>query len=170
MAEPIEAWDLHPPSVAPAPHVSLRESLRARSACRMNIVGWLHREFGKPFHPFYLFPIVCGPMTIRRPDIAVARGPFKSRDWLLEHPMLTVDLLPPGATEAAMAHRLRDYATALTIRHCLIVDLDLPRALVYGRGAAVPVEIRGLESAVELSGLNLPPLPMAVIYEDLHVR
>ena len=159
---------LHPPSVAPAPRTSLRAFHRARSACRVNVAVWLHRECGKPFQPFCRFPIVCGPRNIRRPDIAVDGGPSDPSDWLLERPLLTVDVLPPGIAEAALAHRLRDYAAALTIRHCLMVELDCPRALVYGRGTAAPVEIRGLESAVAMPGLDLPPLPMAVVYDGLH--
>jgi hypothetical protein len=169
MKEAVALWDRHPPSVAPAPGTSLRAFRSKRSDCRMNVLLWLHRAFGKRHQPLFLFPIACGPATIRRPDVAVASGPFKPTDWLLEAPLLTVDIVPPGYDQAALAHRLRDYAGAKTIQYSLMLDLNRPSALAYGRHSDVPMEVQGPEGAVELPGLGLPPLPMAAIYDRLDV-
>ena len=83
--------------------------------------------------------------------------------------MLIVEVLSPGTRREDTGEKLANYLRTPGLRYVPYLWQDQPRARLWRPaedGAALPVQIYGLDALIELPGLELV-LPMTELYRDV---
>ena len=106
----------------------------------------------------------------RYPDALIDCGKRDRASVLAENPVAVFEVLSRSTAWVDHGMKLRDYDATTSVRHYVLVDQDMPRAMIYRRdesgrlSAAAMTIVEGLEAAVELADLGVV-LPLGVIYE-----
>ena len=122
---------------------------------------------GGPCRPYNSdFMVQLSPQDRFYPDASVACDEI--RDYT-DRPILVVEVLSEDTRRFDLRVKLPVYLRTPDLRHALYLSQDEPRAWLYRPGAPEgdePVELAGLEAAIELPDLGLR-LPLAELYEDV---
>lgn len=132
---------------------ALRQKLRG-SPCRANTAD-------------IAVPMMSG--NIRRPDALVDCGARLDTAFEATAPRLVVEVLSPSTRQTDLVRKLEEYKVLPSLAYILLVEPDLPRALLWWRATGDVWELAqfdGLEGIIDLSSIGAE-LAMAEIYEDV---
>ncbi|GLK82569.1 Uma2 family endonuclease [Ancylobacter defluvii] len=107
--------------------------------------------------------------NIRRPDVSVDCGEMPDTAHEATSPRLVVDVLSPSTRQTDLVRRLEDYKALPSLAYILLVEPDLPRALLWWRAPGSAWEIAqfdGLHGVIDL-GVIGTELAMSEVYEDV---
>lgn len=89
---------------------------------------------GGPCRPFTADTGVRIPSgNIRRPDLGFDCGQFVDTALAADSPTLVIDVLSPSLRTFDLVTALDEYKSIETLRHVLLVDLDLPQVIHWSR-------------------------------------
>lgn len=129
----------------------------------------LNRLRGGPCRPFTDDIAVVVPNgNVRRPDISVLCGPLDEQATTTE-PYLVVEVLSPSTRGFDLVRKLNEYQALEGLGAILMVDPDLPRAILWSRDAnrIWRSEVaEGLEAGLHLPVMNVQ-FPLAEVYDGL---
>ena len=116
--------------------------------------------------------IATSPSTRRMADLGVDCGKPDDNALTADTPALVIEVLSPSTGGFDVTVKLAEYQSLPSMDYILFVDTEMPTAHLYFRGAEGRWEdriIKGLDSAIELSKLNVI-LKLADIYDGLQFR
>ena len=108
--------------------------------------------------------------NVRRPDVTVDCGSADRKALASAAPTVFFEVLSKSTRAFDIAKKPEEYKRVPTLRHIVLLDPDLPRAMVWNRAdEATPwtyQEFDGLEGRIELPAIEVE-LPMASIYDGI---
>jgi Uma2 family endonuclease len=107
--------------------------------------------------------------NIRRPDISVDCGEMPDTSYEATSPRLVIEVLSPSTRQTDLVRKLEEYKALPSLAYILLVEPDLPRALLWWRAPGNLWEIAqfdGLDGVIDLSAIGTE-LAMAELYEGL---
>ena len=106
----------------------------------------------------------------RYPDALVDCGRHHHDVTVAEDPVAVFEVLSRSTAWVDHGLKLRDYDATPSVRHYVLLDQDMPRAMIYRRdqngrlSAAAMTMVDGENASIELADLGVI-LPMRVIYK-----
>ncbi|MCB4770282.1 Uma2 family endonuclease [Ancylobacter sp. Lp-2] len=137
----------------------------------LNVLATLRRKLrGSPCHA-HTADIAVATMSgnIRRPDAQVDCGTRADTAFEATSPCLIVEVLSPSTRHTDLVNKLEEYKALPSLAYILLVEPDLPRALLWWRAPGSAWEIvqfDGLDGIIVLSAIGTD-LAMAELYEDV---
>lgn len=107
--------------------------------------------------------------NIRRPDISVDCGEMLDTSYEANSPRLVVEVLSPSTRQTDLVRKLEEYKALPSLAYILLVEPDLPRALLWWRAPGNLWEIAqfdGLDGVIGLEAIGVE-LAMAELYEGV---
>jgi len=107
--------------------------------------------------------------NIRRPDLSVDCGELPDTAFEATSPRLVVEVLSPSTRQTDLVRKLEEYKALPSLAYILLVEPDLPQALLWWRAPGNVWELAqfdGLEGVIGLANIGAE-LSMAEIYEDV---
>ena len=109
---------------------------------------------------------------IRRPDVAIACGPFNDDSYIASDPRAVFEVLSPSTRLIDHSKKLEDYKSVASLAHIVLIDPDRPEVLAFARqadGGWASRAVKGLEAEIGFGDLGCV-LTLAEIYRDLTFR
>ncbi|MCL8380965.1 Uma2 family endonuclease [Xanthobacter aminoxidans] len=136
----------------------------------VNILATLHAKLrGSPCRASTDDLAVVVPNgNVRRPDVSVSCGKLDDRSQQLADPRLVVEVLSPSTRGIDLVRKLEEYKSVPGLSYILLVEPDVPHALLWRRGAAgwELEEVQGLDGGFDLPDIEAG-LSMAELYDRL---
>lgn len=136
----------------------------------VNILATLHAKLrGSPCRASTDDLAVVVPNgNVRRPDVSVSCGTLDDRSQQLADPRLVVEVLSPSTRGIDLVRKLEEYKSVPGLSYILLVEPDVPHALLWRRGAAgwELEEVQGLDGGFDLPDIEAS-LSMAELYDRL---
>jgi Uma2 family endonuclease len=107
--------------------------------------------------------------NIRRPDVSVDCGGMIDTAYEATSPRLVVEVLSPSTRQTDLVRKLEEYKALPSLAYILLVEPDLPRALLWWRAPGSLWELAqfdGLDGVIDLGAIGTK-LAMAELYEDV---
>jgi Uma2 family endonuclease len=107
--------------------------------------------------------------NIRRPDATVDCGEKIDTSYEATAPRLVIEVLSPSTRQTDLVKKLEEYKALPSLAYILLVEPDLPRALLWWRSPGNVWELAqfdGLDGVIELSIIGTE-LTMAELYEGV---
>ena len=137
----------------------------------LNILASLRRKLrGSSCHA-HTADIAVATMSgnIRRPDAQVDCGSRADTAYEATSPRLVVEVLSPSTRQTDLVRKLDEYKALPSLAYILLVEPDLPRALLWWRAPGSAWEIAqfdGLDGVIDF-GVIGTELAMSEVYEDV---
>jgi Uma2 family endonuclease len=105
--------------------------------------------------------------NVRRPDVSVSCGKLDDRSQQLADPRMVVEVLSPSTRGIDLVRKLEEYKSVPGLSYILLVEPDVPHALLWRRGAAgwELEEVQGLDG-----GFDLPDIEASLAMAELNDR
>ncbi|WP_029556904.1 Uma2 family endonuclease, partial [Xanthobacter sp. 91] len=136
----------------------------------VNILATLHAKLrGSPCRASTDDLAVVVPNgNVRRPDVSVSCGKLDDRSQQLADPRMVVEVLSPSTRGIDLVRKLEEYKSVPGLSYILLVEPDVPHALLWRRGAAgwELEEVQGLDGGFDLPDIEAG-LAMAELYDRL---
>lgn len=107
--------------------------------------------------------------NIRRPDATVDCGEKIDTSYEATSPRMVIEVLSPSTRQTDLVRKLEEYKALPSLAYILLVEPDLPRALLWWRAPGNLWELAqfdGLDGVIDLSAIGTE-LAMAELYEGL---
>ncbi|MDR6954362.1 Uma2 family endonuclease [Ancylobacter sp. 3268] len=107
--------------------------------------------------------------NIRRPDVSVDCGEMPDTAYEATSPRLVVEVLSPSTRQTDLVRKLEEYKALPSLAYILLVEPDLPRALLWWRAPGSAWEIvqfDGYDGVIDLGAIGTE-LAMSEVYEDI---
>ncbi|MFK8250790.1 Uma2 family endonuclease [Ancylobacter terrae] len=107
--------------------------------------------------------------SIRRPDAMVDCGPRIDTSYEASSPRLVLEVLSRSTRQTDLVRKLEEYKALPSLTYILLVEPDLPRALLWWRAPGDAWELAQFDGLGEVIGLPEigTSLAMAELYEDV---
>lgn len=138
----------------------------------VNVIAELHNQLrGKQCRP--KTADIAAKMqegNVRRPDVTVDCGPAERTALSSAAPTVFFEVLSKATRAFDIARKPEEYKRVPTLRNIVLIDPDLPRAMVWGRSdedaAWTYWDVDGLDGVITLPAIGVT-LPMAAVYEGV---
>lgn len=123
---------------------------------------------GKPCEPSTAdIAILIPDGNVRRPDVMIDCGAMDDRTQRAADPRMVVEVLSPSTRGIDLVRKLEEYKSVPGLSYILLVEPDVPHALLWRRGAAgwELEEVKGLDG-----GFDLPEIAASLTMAELYDR
>ena len=113
-----------------------------------------------------------GPMTLRRPDVAVYCPPFDEAAAKSDRPRLIVEVLSRSTEQIDYVTKLEEYKTLSSLRTVLLIDPWATAIGVWERDATGAWQyrvLRDMDAVLELADLGIS-IPVRDVYERVSLN
>lgn len=107
--------------------------------------------------------------NIRRPDVSVDCGDLPDTSYEASSPRLVIEVLSRSTRQTDLVRKLEEYKALPSLAYILLIEPDLPRALLWWRAPGKTwelVQLDGLDGVIDLPEIGTH-LAMAELYEDV---
>lgn len=124
---------------------------------------------GKPCEPSTAdIAVVIPNGNVRRPDVMIDCGATDDRTQRAGDPRMVVEVLSPSTRGIDLVRKLEEYKSVPGLAYILLVEPDVPHALLWRREAAgwALEEVQGLDGGFDLPEIGAD-ITMAELYDRL---